>query len=294
MRELSTSSRAPSGAILARMRRHGTVHTATGLGLQGHGCWTYSDESEYKRGILEYLADGLDLGQRLLYVGGGGVVKLHRDLDDLPGVEDMLGDGILRIMPLESVYEVGRPIDPMAQLTMYAAAVETALQDGYRGLRVAAEVTPLVVVDPELWPSHTRWESVADRYMAKNPMSALCCYDRRVLPDSILADLSSVHRTCNAPPETVPFRLYAGREGLSLAGEVDSFSAEHLRRLLPLASPPRGDLVLELDELEFIDHHGVLAIADHARALERDGRSLNTLGAPPEFDRLTHLLRVAL
>jgi ABC-type transporter Mla MlaB component len=275
------------------MRRHGRVANASGLGLHGHGCWTYSDDAEFRRGVLEFLADGLELGQRLLYVGAGGVPKLRRDLEDLPGVEELLGEGVLRIMPLESIYEVGQPIDAMAQLTMYAAAVETALQDGYRGLRVAAEVTPLVV-DAELWPDHTRWESVADRYMAKNPMAALCCYDRRALPDQILADIACVHRTSNAPPETTPFRLYAGREGLSLAGEVDCFSADALGRLLQLASPPHGDLMLELDELEFIDHHGVLALVEHARRLEQDGRALTPLGAPPELDRLAALMRVDL
>ena len=276
-----------------RMRRHGSVRTTSGLGLHGHGCWTYSEDDEFRRGVLEFLADGLGLGQRLLYVGGGGVVKLRRDLDELPGVEDLLGDGTVRIMPLESIYEVGRPIDAMAQLTMYAAATETALADGFTGLRVAAEVTPLVV-DAALWPDHTRWETIADRYMAKNPMAALCCYDRRALPDEIIADLACVHRTCNAPVDVAPFRLFAGRDGLSLAGEVDSFAADNLSRLLELASPPRGNLILELDELEFIDHHGMFALAEHARRLELDGRSMTTLGTPREFDRLAELLGVSL
>jgi anti-anti-sigma regulatory factor len=253
----------------------------------------YSDDAEFEGGVLDFLADGLELGQRLLYVGAGGVVKLRRELAELPGVEDLLGDGTLRIMPLESIYEMGRPIDAMAQLTMYAAATETALSDGFTGLRVAADVTPLVT-DPALWPDHTRWETIADRYMAKNPMAALCCYDRRELPDAILADLSCVHRSSNEPAHVAPFRLYAGRDGLSLAGEIDCFSADSLRRLLRLASPPRGDLVLELDELDFIDHHGVLALADHGRELESQGRSLTALGAPREFDRLAQLLGVRL
>jgi ABC-type transporter Mla MlaB component len=275
------------------MRRHGSVPTTGGLGLHGHGCWTFSDDDEFLNGVIEFLSDGLELGQRLLYVGAGGVVKLRRDLDVLPGIEELLGDGTVRIMPLESIYEMGRPIDAMAQLTMYAAATETALSDGFTGLRVAGDGTPLVL-DPALWRDHTRWETIADRYMAKNPMAALCCYDRRALPDEILADLACVHRTCNAPRAVAPFRLFAGRDGLSLAGEVDSFCVDDLRRLLRLASPPRGKLILELDELEFIDHHGMLALADHARALESDGRSMTILGAPREFDRLAGLLDVQL
>jgi anti-anti-sigma regulatory factor len=214
-------------------------------------------------------------------------------VEDIPGLESLLADGTMRIMPLEAAYALGQPIDPVAQLTMYAAQTETALADGFTGLRVAADGTPLVA-DPTFWDAHIHWESVADRYCAKNPLAGLCCYDRRVLPERIVHDLGCVHRATHGPPEIAPFRLYAGREGLALAGEVDSFAAPHLRRLLSIASPAEGPLVLELDELEFIDHHGVFAIAEHAEELTRTGRWLSVRGAPPSFDRLVDMLRVEL
>jgi hypothetical protein len=275
------------------MRRHGPVDSASGLGLHGHACWTYADEAEFRAGVFDFLVDGLELGQRLLYVGPGGVEKLRRDVDDVPGIESLLADGTMRIMPLEAAYAVGGPIDPIAQLTMYAAQCETAMADGFTGLRVAAEGTPLVT-NPELWDRHLHWESVADRFCVKNPLAGLCCFDRRVLPERIVSDLGCVHRACHGPPDIAPFRLYAGNEGLALAGEVDSFAAADLRRLLRLASPTEGPLVLELDELEFIDHHGVFAIAEHAEELMRTGRWLSVRGAPASFDRLVELMRVEL
>jgi anti-anti-sigma regulatory factor len=275
------------------MRRHGPVPTAAGLGLHGHGCWIYADDGEFRAGALAFLEDGVELGQRLVYVAAGSVQKLRGDLEGLPDLDDLLGDGRLRIMPLENVYAVGSALDPMEQLTMYSTLTSAALVDGYAGLRVVGEVTPLVL-DPALWKSHTRWEAVADRYMAKNPMAALCCYDRRALPDEILADLACVHRSSNGPPSIAPFRLFAGREGLCLAGEVDCFSSEDLRRLLRVATPPAGDLVLELDELEFIDHHGLMALEEHARTLASEGRAVHLRGAPPSFDRLSDLLEIEL
>jgi anti-anti-sigma regulatory factor len=273
------------------MRRHGRVASAGGLGLHGHGCWLYSDDAEFRTGVVDFLSDGIGAGQRLLYAGVGTIEKLRADLADLPGLERLLGDGALRIMPLEAIYEVGVDPDPMAQLAMYSAVTKTALMDGYTGLRVAADGTPLVL-DPALWPIHTHWEAMADRYIARHPMAALCCFDRRRLPDTIVGDLACVHRSSNGPASLAPFRLFAGREGLSLAGEVDVFNAAHLRRLLVAAAPADGDLVLELDELDFIDHHGVMAIAEVARGLERAGRSVRFLGAPRSFDRLTELLEV--
>jgi anti-anti-sigma regulatory factor len=275
------------------MRRHGEVESSGGLGLHAHGCWTYGDDAEFRAGVFDFLVDGLELGQRLLYVGPGGVAKLRRDVEDIPGVESLLADGTMRIMPLETAYAVGTPIDPIAQLTMYAAATETALADGFAGLRVAADVTPLVT-DPALWEAHLRWEGVADRYAARHPLAGLCCFDRRRLPEEIVADLGCVHRATHGAAGLAPFRLFAGREGLSLAGQVDCFCADDLRRLLRLASPPEGPLVLELDELDFIDHHGVFAIADHAEELTRSGRWMSVRGAPPSFDRLVELLRVEL
>jgi len=275
------------------MRRHGPVDSASGLGLHGHACWTYADEAEFRAGVFDFLVDGLELGQRLLYAGPGGVEKLRRDVEDIPGLESLLADGTMRIMPLEAAYAVGKPIDPIAQLAMYASQCEVALADGFTGLRVAADGTPLLA-NPDHWNDHLHWESVADRYCARNPLAGLCCYDRRALPDSIVHDLSCVHRASHGPADVAPFRLYAGREGLALAGEVDSFSAPDLSRLLRIASPLEGPLVLELDELEFIDHHGVLAIAEHADALTRAGRWMSVRGAPPCFDRLVELLRVEL
>jgi anti-anti-sigma regulatory factor len=228
-----------------------------------------------------------------MYVRAGSVQQLRSDLEGLRGLDAMLGAGGLRIMPLENAYAVGSPIDPVAQLTMYSAATSSALVDGYTGLRVVADVTPMVL-DPELWPAHTHWESMADRYMAKNPMAALCCYDRRALPDEILGDLACVHRASNRPAELAPFHVYAGREGLAVSGEVDCFSADNLRRLLAAATPPATDLVLELDQLEFIDHNGLMAIAEHADALARVGHRIEFRGAPPSFDKLSELLEVRL
>ena len=275
------------------MRRDGYVPTAAGLGLHGHACWAYGDEADFRAATLEFLEDGVELGQRLMYVAAGSVQQLRDDLRGLRGLEPMLASGGLRIMPLENAYAVGSPVDPAAQLTMYSAATSAALVDGYTGLRVVAEVTPLVH-DPELWATHTHWESVADRYMAKNPMAALCCYDRRALPDEILADLACVHRSSNRPAELAPFHLDAGREGLSLSGEVDCFSAERLGRMLEATSAPGTDLVLELDQLEFIDHNGLFAIADHAARLADVGHTVQFRGAPPSFDKLTELLEVRL
>jgi hypothetical protein len=242
------------------MREHGLVSSAAGLGLHGHVCWTYSEDSELIRAAAEYLADGARLGQRLVYVAPQERLHLageHR------GVE---------VLPLSAFYEPGRPSDPDRLLAIYEAAVDEALADGFSGLRVVADVTDLAA-DPDC---QCRWESVGDNLMAERPLSALCCYDRRRLAPDVLHDLCSVHPVVNEP---VPFRIYASGTGLRLDGEIDFFSTDALRRLLPLTA--HGQSTLDLSGARFIDHHG-------ARVLRESGVAL--AGMPDSMRRACELM----
>jgi anti-anti-sigma regulatory factor len=224
--------------LTAAMREHGLVTSAAGLGLHGHACWTYEDDIELVCAATEYLADGAQLGQKLLYVGPEE--RLHLAPPDIEA------------LPLSAFCEVGRPTDPDRLLQVYTAATDQALAEGHSGLRVAADVTELAV-DPAC---HCRWEAVADRFMAERPLSALCCYDRRRLAPDVLGDLCSVHPVVN---ESVPFRIYASGDSLLLEGEIDFFSSDALERILPLTSAGK---VLDLSGAGFIDHHGARILCD--------------------------------
>jgi hypothetical protein len=98
--------------------------------------------------------------------------------------------------------------------------------------------------------------------MVERPLSALCCYDRRRLPREVVRDLCAVHPVANDP---VPFRIYAADGGLRLDGEIDFFSAEALRRVLPLTTHEEGSL--DLSGAAFIDHHGARVLCESGVAL---------------------------
>jgi MEDS: MEthanogen/methylotroph, DcmR Sensory domain len=244
--------------MLAVMREHGVVSSAAGLGLHGHACWAYADGAELFRAADDYLADGARLGQRLVFVGPEEMLAQVRRRD-------------VECLPLSMFLEPGQPTDPDRMLRIYTAATDEALAAGYTGLRVVAEVTELAG-DPGC---QCRWESVADRFMVERPLSALCCYDRRRLAPDVLNDLCAVHPVVNEP---VPFRIYATGDGLLLEGEIDYFSSDALRRVLPLT---RGDGVLDLSGAEFIDHHG-------ARVLHDSGVPL--AGTPETMRRTSDLM----
>jgi anti-anti-sigma regulatory factor len=274
------------------VRQHGRLRTGRGLGLHDHACWTYDDDAEFRAAIVDFLDDGARAGNRLIYVGGDPVEKLRGDLDDLDGIDSLIGDGALQILSLSGVHRAGEAIDAEARLAAYVAATDQAVEDGYTGLRVAAAATGLLA-EPRTWAAHTRWESLADRYIASRPLAALCLYDRRELPDALLADIAAVHPASHAPPTMVPFRVYSQPDALMLEGEVDYFSADALRRLLPMTPQDDGEVVLDLSGLGFVDHHGVMALVEHARKF-RAHHTLRFEKVPYPVERLCDVMGVSL
>lgn len=92
------------------MREHGLVQSAAYLGLHGHACWTYEDETDFLRGAAEFLADGERLGQRLLFVGPRGGPR-----PSLPGLE---------VLDVEAIHS-GGATDADAFLALYSAAASS-------------------------------------------------------------------------------------------------------------------------------------------------------------------------
>lgn len=274
------------------MRGNGCIDSACGLGADAHACWAFDRDEEFIEASLEYLTDGFRAGQRLAYVGSESIDEQRERLAPLGDVGAMVDSGALLLFELPDLYEVGEPVDEQAQLATYAAATDSALADGYTGLRVAAQVTELVA-EPHTRDAHVRWESVADRFMSIRPLSALCGYRRADLPEPLLADLAAVHPASNVSADSAPFHLFGEEGELVLSGEVDLFSAEDLDRVLELSCHLGDRISLDLSELDFVDHHGVEVIATHTRRLAAAGEC-SVRNTPPVVERLCELLELKL
>ncbi|GIF63141.1 hypothetical protein Ais01nite_11760 [Asanoa ishikariensis] len=231
-----------------------------------HLCWAYADRADFLATARRFFTEGRAAGAALRLVG-----------DDLPDI-----DGV-RPEPLGSSFPPGA--DPAAQVEIWASATVAALADGYTGLWVVGDATPLVS------PAFVAYEHLIDRFTAQHPLSGLCAYDRRVVDPALLADLACVHAGHNVPG--VPFRLHAaaGTGHLALSGELDATGAATLVRALEWAAPAvvDGELVVEAGSLDFVDHRSLLQLASYAR-----GRGATAvLRTPlPAAARLVELLRV--
>jgi hypothetical protein len=228
------------------MRDHGLVESAAGFGLHGHACWVYEDDEELVRGASEFLVAGERLGQRLIYVG--------------PSLPEALSGHAVDFVALDGVYGS----DPETLLAYWIDEVDAALAAGYTGVRVVGEVST-IVRDPRAWEGQREWEAVADRYMAHEPLAALCCYDRRIVAHEFIHDLCSMHPAVRPCGHAVPFRVYRDGDALIVDGELDFFSADRACRALA-ASAREGD-VLDLSRLRFVDHNGALALLDSSASL---------------------------
>jgi hypothetical protein len=271
------------------MRSSGLLESVAGLGVHDHVCWTFDDDAEFRGAAVQWLEDGLGLGQRLLYVGASDVEMLRADLDGLEDAEALIAAGALQLVSLPEMAGPERRIESASWMSFYAAATDRAIADGYAGLRAAAEISALAC-DRERWEPHARCESFADRYMSGRPLAALCCYDRRSVPEEALADIARFHPLVHGPERIAPFRLFATPDALALSGDLDRFSADGLDRLLAMAARPAGAPILDIGALEFIDHRGLQALMDHARA----AAPLTVRAAPEIVQRLCTMMDVVL
>lgn len=257
--------------------------------MDGHACWGFDERGEFIDAALEFLTDGLRLGQRIAYIGNEPVAEQRERLDALGDVGQMIDRGDLLLFELSDLYRVGEPVEADRQLAIYSAATDAALADGFAGLRVAAQVTDLVT-EPETWDAHVRWESTADRVFSTKSLSALCGYQRSALPPQLLTDLAAIHPAANETASSVPFHLFGEDGGLVLSGEVDAFTGEAFARALSYACRPEEPISLDLGRLDFIDHRGLEVLAAHGRA--SGGCSIHN--SPPVVDRLCELLELKL
>jgi len=274
------------------VRTHGCIHSGSDLGADAHACWGFDRRQEFVDAALEFLTDGLRSGQRIVYVGSEPVAEQRERLEPLGGVGAMIDEGALLLIDLTGIYKAGESLDPLSQMAVYSAVTDAAVADGYAGIRVAAQVTNLVR-EPEAWDAHLRWESMADRFMSVQPMSAMCGYQRDVVPEQLLGELSAVHPTSNAPAKAVPFRLFADEGDMVLSGDVDFISVKALDRALETACDGTEPVVLDLRDLGFIDPNGLEVLARHTRRLAAEA-GCSVRNTPPPLERLCQILDVAL
>jgi ABC-type transporter Mla MlaB component len=271
------------------VRAHGLVTTVPAPELGDHLCWVDDDDADFDTAVRRFLAGGLARGERLLCVGERVIDSVRAGDFAEDGVESLIADGRLEMLTVAEAYAATGRFAPERQLAFYDGATRRAVDDGYRGLRVVADVTPLAE-DATSRADLATWEHLADEFMGHGSgMSAMCAY-RGDLPAEVLADSASAHPLVHASSGAPSFRLFFDEGRLALAGSVDTFDADRLAGLLG-SSPVEGPVAtLDLTYLEFIDGAGCRVLARWARALGARSIGLEMRGAPRVVRRMWSVL----
>ncbi|HVL90783.1 MAG TPA: MEDS domain-containing protein [Actinomycetota bacterium] len=253
-------------------RTVGPVPDTSGLGAGDHVCWVYADDEDHRAGVTRYFADGIERGERIVYVSDhydeATVVAYLSAAGFAP--KRMLEQGSLIVMPACESYprdEHGYDLD--ATVAQFQAFAQQAVADGYTGFRVAGESDFLL----ETVPQHglLAYELTADLMVREAPMTGMCLYDARHAPMERLGEVAAVHAAAvvasSLAADLPSFRLWASEtETIGLAGEIDFATADTVRQILMDGAVGRAG-VLDLTTLGFADVAAIRAIARVAQAM---------------------------
>lgn len=273
------------------MRTRGVADTPAGLGPSDHACWIYGSDGEFRRfqrAALRFAADGMALGQRLVYVSDRDAGEVVAGLGSLGDLEAFRQQEALALVRPTDMVPAGAPVtDPYGLLAVFDNAVEQAITDGFVGIRVVAELGTFLE-DPAWCGDQARWELVGDRYMAgPRPLAALCAYDRRLIGADGASLLACVHPVRH--DGSVTFSLFADDDALCLDGEVDAFQAPLLERALA-AVPGWSPLALDVGGLQFVDAAATAVLARQVTAWSHGGADVRLCRPRPMLRRLWELL----
>ncbi len=220
----------------AVMRDHGTRFECLRLRPHDHMGWVFAGSAGFAGLAGPFLAEGAALGERLLYVAADPSSVA------LAGLTEVVGPRALHVASIAEVYGASGVVDAPSQRATFAAALADARAEGFSGIRVAADNTPLVADEVRL-AAWIRWEIVADRFMSENPVTGLCAFDEERVDVDRLRHLATLHPLCSAASPVPQFRLFADSGELCVEGEIDSFAVSQLWLALDVLPPKTGVLI---------------------------------------------------
>jgi anti-anti-sigma regulatory factor len=255
-------------------RREGVVDSAAGLRLSDHLCWAYRGIADWADRAVEYSADGIAAGQRVVFIGDASTAGLRSELAELVSsmpVSRAANAGTAGIGDLADrvVRTSDGDVDPDTSLAARLAAVDQALAAGYTGLRTVVDATAAVRTEAKR-DAAARLEYLGDRRLHTLPACSMCGYDLEVIGPTAVAELACMHPLIS--PGAAPFRLYAEHDAdFGLAGTIDDATAGALfRATLERTDPPAGnELIVDARRAELIGDCALEELDAHAARMGR-------------------------
>lgn len=261
------------------MRRPLVTSDPTELTTHDHVAWSGHGLDELYQVAVTTFTAAVERGQQLMFVADD---PDPTRLDGLAGRDDLLDRGALQLVSVADTYS--EPMDMAAQQAAFETALDAALVEGYTGICVVADNSVSACGDD--FAAWLEWEATADRLQSARPITGVCFFDAERVPEERLADVAALHPVVSEDLGDASYRLFTDEGVVRVIGDLDTFGAEQLQRILRSAPPLIGG-VLDITDVGFVDHTALLTL-NRAAA----GDTLRVRGAKPVVRRLWDLLDV--
>ena len=153
-----------------------------------HICSLYQTEEEQIAVAAEYLADGLRAGERVFYVAeSDAALNRFRAVLNRQGINVavMVKRGALLESTHDEAHLAGGTFDSERMLRFLNEAMETALADGFTGLRTCGDMSWLLK-DPVGADQVVEYEALLNQFFHGVLGAGMCQYDLRRLPPALI------------------------------------------------------------------------------------------------------------
>jgi len=233
-----------------------------------HLCCLYETEEEHRAVLLPFLRQGLERGEKVIYIVDAHTGETVLDYLRADGVtvDSHLKSGQLRILSRDDTYLRQGVFDPEGMIALVRTETARALAEGYPALRVTGEMT---------WalrglPGSERlieYEAKLNDFFPGSKCLAICQYDRRRFDPAVLLDVLHTHpiavigtevyeNYCYEPPSTFLENRPAARLHQWAQALADRKRAErelrNVHRALRVLSECNQTLVRAAEEAELL------------------------------------------
>ncbi len=161
-----------------------------------HLCSLYETEEEHRALLTPFLRQGLERGEKVLYIVDAHSAEVVLDYlrDDGLEVEPYLASEQLSILTADDAYMREEVFDPEGMIAWLRTETERALAEGHSALRTTCEMTWTL----RGWPDSERlieYEARLNEFLPESYCLTLCQYDRRGFAPAVLLDMLCIHST---------------------------------------------------------------------------------------------------
>jgi hypothetical protein len=269
-----------------RLRNHRVLDHPAVLDEHDHVSWCGPRVTDFTRLAAAAFDMGTVRNDRLILVGQVA------DFDQLRIDAEfgrLVDDGTLTVQGSDEVYGDGTNFDPVRQLETFTAVVDEALAQGYDGVRIVADNTPMITGDDDTFRRWLTWEQMADRFLAGRPVVGVCYFDDAGVDGDRLDVLEALHPLTHGRAEEPSFRLFVDNGTVVVTGEIDGQTIHLLREALATRPRCHGELVVDLGHADFIDHRTLQEFGRWATA----AAAVELHGVNATLRRLWHVLDLA-